>query len=80
MQPCLPVEPVPRGQWLYGVFRLNIGKNYAIIFSFQSLGTACQLHLWRHLKDPLSVWGRQLTRQLAIAPENEMLYQGKEIS
>ena len=42
--------------------------------------TAHQLHLWRHLKDPSSVGDRQLTRQLAIAPENEMLYQGKEIS
>ena len=45
MQPCLPLEAVPRSQWLYGVLRLNIGKYYVIIFSFQSPGKARQLHL-----------------------------------
>ena len=28
--------------------------------------TACQLHLWRHLKDSLVIGDRQLARQLAI--------------
>ena len=29
-------------------------------------GAARQLHLWEHLKDPLSIWGRQPVPELAI--------------
>ena len=42
--------------------------------------TARQLHLSIHMKDPFSIGGRQLTRQLVIAPENKMSCQGKETS
>ena len=42
--------------------------------------TARQLHLSIHMKDPLSIGGRQLARQLVITPENKMSCQGKETS
>ena len=45
--------------------RLARKRSYTIFF-IQNPETARQLHLWRHLKEPSSIGGRQLARKLAI--------------
>ena len=68
LSPNLPshLEPVSYGQWLHGVFRLNIGKKICLGIFLPQPWNSSSTASWRHLKDQSSNRGRQFLPKLGI--------------